>query len=189
MRKLALQGGDLRFCAFLDSRVAKGSISKGRSSARALLPSLRKSAAVQVAFGLYPALGFAPTKLNVADDPTRDQPLRKTDSLSLSEKLPTRRLAQIHATGLSAVAARWVRLVLLASMPQISTSCVDQNGSTLFGLPPLSDQRWIFNGIFAVTGFVGFWISFVFLLWILSEASKFARNSLVFPCQLVCPLY
>ena len=53
LRLLIREGGDLRFSALLDSRVAKGSHAKGRSSSKALMPSLRKSAALQICGGLY----------------------------------------------------------------------------------------------------------------------------------------
>lgn len=188
LRKLALQGGDLRFCAFLDSRVAKGSISKGRSSARALLPSLRKSAALQVAFGLYPALGFAPTKLNVADDPTRDQPLRETDSLSFSERLSSSRLAQLHSVGLSAVAARWVRLVLIAILCRATTACASpssKTGSDHFGFPHLPDRSCLLCSFSAVLTLFGFWISLASLIWNFPAASKLARVTISLPCQLI----
>ena len=119
LRRLALRGGDSRFVALLDSRVAKGSHARGRSSAKALMPSLKKSAAIQVAYGLYPSLGFAPTKLNVADDPTRDQPIRETTSTSFAEKLPQRKVAKIHAVGLSQLAAKWVRITVLLLLPAV----------------------------------------------------------------------
>ena len=119
LRGLALEGGDLRATALVDSRVAKCSHAKGRSSALALGPTLKKAAAIQVAFGIYMSYGFAPTKLNLADDPTRDQPLRSTDAPSIGS-LPVDRLAQLHSVGLSASSARWVRLALLLTLP---TSC------------------------------------------------------------------
>ena len=72
MKKLKLGGGDVRYTSLLDSRVAKGSFAKGRSSAaKALMPMLRKAAAWQIGGGLYPGYGFAPTRLNTADAPTR----------------------------------------------------------------------------------------------------------------------
>ena len=116
LRYLAREGSGCRFCALMDSRVAKGSHAKGRSSANALMPSLQKAAAIQVACGLYPSLGFAPTKLNVADDPTRDVPLRETDGLCISELLPLDCVADLHSFGLSKFAARWVRLVVLVGL-------------------------------------------------------------------------
>ena len=56
LRHLASRGVDGRFNALLDSRVAKGSIAKGRSTALALRPSLQKGAAIQIAYGLYPGI-------------------------------------------------------------------------------------------------------------------------------------
>lgn len=57
-------GDDIRFTALLDSKVAKCSHAKGRSSSKNLMPSLRKGAALQICGGLYPSFGFAPTRLN-----------------------------------------------------------------------------------------------------------------------------
>ena len=51
--------------------VSRGALSKGRSSSRALQPILKRSCAVQLGYGLFPAWSFAPTRLNVGDDPTR----------------------------------------------------------------------------------------------------------------------
>lgn len=78
LRRLIRDGGDVRFTALLDSRVAKCSHAKRRSSSKALMPSLRKAAALQICGGLYPSFGFAPTRLNTADDPTRDADLRSS---------------------------------------------------------------------------------------------------------------
>ena len=66
--------------------------------------------------------GFAPTKLNVADDPTRDAPLRQTSAGSFADLRPRHTLAQLHAVSLSKWASRWVRLVLLLSILQPATS-------------------------------------------------------------------
>lgn len=66
--KLTKDGGDSRFTTLLDSRVAKCSHAKGRSSARALQPTL-----VQLGRSLEdfsPFLGFAPARLNTADGPS-----------------------------------------------------------------------------------------------------------------------
>ena len=120
-RMLATQGGGRRSFALADSRVAKGSHAKGRSSALALRPSLMKTAAIQVAYGIYMSYGLAPTKLNIADCPTRDQELHPTDCHSI-DFLPQERLAQIHSYGFSAVFARWIRLILLISSPDVALS-------------------------------------------------------------------
>ena len=67
--------GDVRPVALLDSRVTLCSSAKGRSPSHALRPSLRRRAAQLLGRGLYPAYAFAPTRLNVADAPTRDREL------------------------------------------------------------------------------------------------------------------
>lgn len=71
LRRLCLEGEPLRFTALLDSRVAKCAHAKGSSSSVALTPT-------PVSGGLYVSFGFAPTRLNVADDPTRDKEIRES---------------------------------------------------------------------------------------------------------------
>ncbi|CAK0829180.1 unnamed protein product [Prorocentrum cordatum] len=73
---LIRNGGDRRFAALIDSRVTLCSQAKGRSSSRALTRPLEKSCALQIAGSLYPSYSFAPSRLNVADDPTRHQAVR-----------------------------------------------------------------------------------------------------------------
>ena len=87
-KMLLCEGADCRFPVLIDSRVAKCAHAKGRSSSRALLPSLRKAAALQICGGLYAAFGFAPTRLNTADDPTRDAELRPSSHLSCLSGIP-----------------------------------------------------------------------------------------------------
>ena len=113
LRLLVREGGDLRFTALLDSRVAKCSHAKGRSSSKALMPSLRKAAALQICGGLYSSLGFAPTRLNTADDPTRDVPLRPSCELSCLSELPPSVIQKLHSMQLSRPTAGWIRLALL----------------------------------------------------------------------------
>ena len=54
-----------------DSRVALAVAVKGRSSSRQLNRLLGKFAALQVAGGIYPILGWIPTDENPADEPSR----------------------------------------------------------------------------------------------------------------------
>jgi len=117
LKKIARESGNVGFTTLLDGRDAKCSHAKGRSSAKALQPTLRKGTAWQIAGGLYPALGFAPTRLNVADDPPGGGNVVSCGCgcRSLAEKLPLDFLRRLHSTCLSRVAAAWVRLTLLAS--------------------------------------------------------------------------
>ena len=116
LRFLAAKGGDLRFTCLLDSRVAKGSHAKGRSSARALGPSLRKAAAIAVSSGLYGSFGFAPTRLNVADDPTRDKSIRESSSFSWVEHMPLDFVQTLHSRQFSRPVCGWIRFYILLSL-------------------------------------------------------------------------
>ncbi|OLQ05070.1 hypothetical protein AK812_SmicGene11814 [Symbiodinium microadriaticum] len=60
-----------RFASLIDSNVARCAISKGRSPSGALTRELRQVGAVCVAFGLFGALPFCPTRLMPADGPSR----------------------------------------------------------------------------------------------------------------------
>lgn len=118
----AKRSPDSRVCDFLDSQVAKGALSKGRSASRALQPLCRKAAAIQIVACLYPAWNFAPTRLNVADDPTRSTAIRSPSKHSIIFR-PDVDLAQLHATALRRPFANWVRMLLLISLPPVSDSC------------------------------------------------------------------
>ena len=122
LRKLALDQISGRFTNLLDSRVAKGSHAKGRSSAKALCPSLKKSAALQIGAGLYPSYGFAPTRLNTADAPTRDRDLPQSADHSLSELLTVSEVRHLHSLGFKRHAASWIRLTILILCLQQATA-------------------------------------------------------------------
>ena len=114
-RQLVLGGGDQRFSVLLDSRVAKGAHGKGRSSARALRPSLLRGCAYTVAGGLYPAYGFAPTRLNTADAPTREKHLPLPSDHSILDFLSEKQISCLHSRQFSRAAAGWVRLYILVA--------------------------------------------------------------------------
>ena len=110
---LARSSAGSRFVALLDSQVAKAAAAKGRSTSKALSPGLRRIAAHQLAFGLYPALGFAPTRLNIADDPTRFAELGEPCLHSLHKLLPAQCLRGLGELRFSRPQSGWVRLFLL----------------------------------------------------------------------------
>ena len=157
---------DTRFVGLLDSRVAKGALAKGRSASRALQAVCRRSLALQVAFGLYPGWCFAPTRLNVADDPTRRVRLRRKSDCSILTGCSDREVQALHATQLKRFAANWVRLVILlfsiqpapAHDVQPPSTCCQTGTSPL----PRPDVRqlwtWTFDWIFAVSHQVVLWI-------------------------------
>lgn len=67
----------VRFVAFVDSIVTRGSVSKGRSSSFAVASILRQICALCIVGGLFAVTPFVPTRHNVSDDPTRDRPPTK----------------------------------------------------------------------------------------------------------------
>ena len=73
--KEAKRGGDVRFCFLVDSHVALRALARGRSSSLALRHLLKRASCLSVAFGLYAAGRFTPTRYNPADCPTRDKEL------------------------------------------------------------------------------------------------------------------
>ena len=68
-RNRAREGGDQRFVFLCDSNVARSALARGRTSSNAMRPLLRKAAALTIAYGLYPAGRFSPTRMNPADAP------------------------------------------------------------------------------------------------------------------------
>jgi hypothetical protein len=112
-KHLVVSGGDVRFNALLDSRVAKGAHAKGRSTARALRPSLMRGCALCLAGNLHPSYGFAPTRLNTADAPTRERDLPSPATHSVLDFLSHQQISQVHSYQFSRATTGWVRLYLL----------------------------------------------------------------------------
>ncbi len=107
-----------RFCNIVDSRVSLGVLAKGRSSSRCLNRSCRRVAALVVAGDLYPGWLFGPTRLNVADDPTRLVPIRAPSAISVQRPLTWLQVHHLHACHLPRYLSGWVRLfILLGSLP------------------------------------------------------------------------
>ena len=125
----------LRAVALVDSFVCKGATAKGRSSSRSLSSILRKVNSRMVAFGIYMVNPFCPTRWNVADDPSREVPLRDSvngfgiqnlcdeDLKFLASVKPTRRWA-----------SNWIRLVLLLQ----GSPFVDFSDRSVYRSPRLS---------------------------------------------------
>ena len=105
-----------RACFVVDSLVAKGAPSKGRSSAKKLQPALKRGCAIQMAYDTYPGWCYSP-RLNVRDDPTRGLPLRSSVHGSLRKKLTAERIGAVAKFGFRRFVANWLRLfVLLTSL-------------------------------------------------------------------------
>ena len=114
LRDLAKRGDDARFVHIVDSAVTLGSTLKGRSSARTLEKALKQGAALQLAGGLYPAPVFGPTRLNIADDPSRGASLREPCKHSVLAALrPVDLYTASTFRGLCRPSANWLRLSCL----------------------------------------------------------------------------
>ena len=131
---VARRYGNVRFNTLLDSRVANRSLAKGRSTSTGLQRACKRSAALQLAAGLYPGWGFAPTRLNVADDPTRGWKVRAPSSAPFIRFFGAHDIQKLHAPGLVRWAANWARLAILiyfaSSLP--CTEAVIAHGPDVF---------------------------------------------------------
>ena len=76
-KKVGPRFPDRRLLLGADSQVALAALVKGRSTSENINKLLASSLAYHLGFGLYESFGFLPSLTNVADDPTRDEPLRK----------------------------------------------------------------------------------------------------------------
>eukprot|EP00438_Fugacium_kawagutii_P018640 Skav235460 [mRNA] locus=scaffold1451:27264:29552:+ [translate_table: standard] len=113
VKKVAWDDRRIRFIGCLDSRVAKGALAKGRSSAVGLQKICKKQASLCVAAEVYPGWTFAPTRLNPSDDPTRDCAVRLASGHSILDLVDQRALQSLHHLQLSRPYANWIRLILL----------------------------------------------------------------------------
>ena len=78
VRKRADKGYGKRQLYGLDSQVGLGVCSKGRSLSFVLNEEAREGAADLIGLRHYPGYYFAPTRLNPADDPTRQRKIRQS---------------------------------------------------------------------------------------------------------------
>ena len=101
-RELAAEGGDMRFVYLGDSHVSRSAIARGRTSSVALRPLLKQASSLSIAYGLYAAGRYSPTRWNSADHPTRDtsipEPVPKsiTNGLSIPPNYTVCRSPQLY---------------------------------------------------------------------------------------------
>ena len=113
VKDLAAGRGSSRISNFVDSNVVRCAVSKGRSSSKAISSGLRRIGANVVAGDLYMRFPFSPTRLNVADDPTRAAPLRSPVPSNLLESLSEEEMFKLAALGpLKRWASNWMCLTL-----------------------------------------------------------------------------
>lgn len=76
-RRLASGRSSLRYLLGADSQVSLAALVKGRSSSDRINALLEESLPTLLGADLYGEYGYVPSLANVADDPTRDQAIRK----------------------------------------------------------------------------------------------------------------
>ena len=102
-----------RVTSFVDSFVVSAAASKGRSSSFGLTPILKKLDATVVAAGIYLSIPFIPTRLNAADDPTRNVAIREQSGSLAPDDFTRAQLFQLSALPkLRRWTSNWVRIVL-----------------------------------------------------------------------------
>ena len=122
LRRVAREAPDSRITTLLDSVVAKAAAAKGRSTSFALTPALAKACSVQLAYGLYTAFGFAPTRLNTADPPSRGRALDPPSGVPLSSCLPPEAVHGLGELRLRRGLSSWARLVLAVTLARAPPS-------------------------------------------------------------------
>ena len=113
LSRVAFRGGDVRLPFLCDSHVARSAIAKGRSPSGALRILLKQISSTCVAYGLYPAGVFAPTRFNPADYPSRGLPMPQPYKNLISRGASPVQLRVLSMKGWRRWTCGWVRLVLL----------------------------------------------------------------------------
>ena len=134
-----------------------------------LQPILQRAAAIQIVGNTYPSPSFAPTKLNVADDPTRDVEIRRPCKFSLWDSVPLEVPRKLHSSGLSRPLANWIRLFLLITFLQegSATSFNESLASSCHPADDVSTYGFGFGVVFSTVGFGHFAVVwFGALIWI-----------------------
>lgn len=183
-RDVGLGGGDCRFVYAGDSHVARSALARGRTSSGAMRPLLKKSAVLCLAFGLYPAGRFTPTRLNPGDAPSRLEKIAQAVEGSLMRDASPAELVFLSSlASLKRWAANWCRLVLLLSPAVMRLKC--DNGSTrTHALMPIKDHEWSMD-FDSTLGYPGegplpctmlFWIFLFLSFWFRMSAVKYVGS-------------
>ncbi|OLP77518.1 hypothetical protein AK812_SmicGene42412 [Symbiodinium microadriaticum] len=179
LRELASTSRDSRFSVFLDSAVAKAAAAKGRSTSYALAPGLARACSLQLAFGLYMSLGFAPTRLNIADDPTRHFAMccdlvKLLAGAFVTSTPPLATRARDLDFLLSLLALLWARAPL-----QAPPFCTDLWTTVAWALPIVSSVAWISWPFDSSLGFPG--EGWDFELWLREQGRASVKSMLQWP--------
>ena len=118
--QLGFETASKKITILVDSNVIRCAVSKGRSASLALTNVLVKLDAICIACDFILVVCFCPTRLNVADDPTRDQPLRSpTQGVCQGAWKPEDLFKLATLPRLKRWASNWVCLVVLLIGPDI----------------------------------------------------------------------
>lgn len=158
LREQAVREPSSRQNVIVDSEVAKGSLSKGRSSSFSLRPVLKRSAAIQIAGDVYPAFCYGPTRINTADAPTRNRPLPVPSPYLLLDFFQGKMAYELHSTKLCRFQANWMRLTLLLCCSHGFTVAE----ATCFS----STSHWFIPVYLPLRSFVVWTFSIVVSVWI-----------------------
>ena len=163
LKHLAQEGGDSRFTILIDSNVARSALSRGRTSSATLRPVLKRVAGLSIAFGLYPAYRFVPTRSNPADAPSRSSEVPLPVPNSICKDCDSASLtAAASMPPLKRWASNWTRLVLLIC-PGILAFLCDPSDFRLHALSPIRIQEWSLD-FDSTLGFPGEGPCFLFFL-------------------------
>ena len=172
LRNVARQGGDKRLVYLVDSHVSRSIMAKGRSSSAALRRMLKTVAAICLAFGLYPAGRFCPTRLNPADHPTRDTQLPTSISSILDfDSSPTAAFAFLASLAhLKRWISNWLRLTMRLAPGTLDFHVLPFDSLRRHAPCVISNQEWSLD-FDSTLGFPGegptslLWIFFLSLAW------------------------
>lgn len=171
MRKLARGGGDVRAVYLGDSHVSRSSLARGRTSSNAMRPVLKQSASLSVAYGLYMAGRFAPTRMMPADHPSRGQQIPPPVQHSVTRALDLPELGfLVSLPRLKRWISNWSRLVLLLQ-PNIISFHAQPSSYRIYPASHLPNPH-LFMDFDSSLGFPGEGPGFGFVAWILSIAMK-----------------
>ncbi len=149
VKELAFESADTRHVVLSGSQVAIGCLAKGRSPSFMLQRQCKIIGALQAAAGIYLSFSYAPTRLNIADDPTRLVELRKPMDLSLVQHLSWNVVQKLHATKIPRPYAGWVRLlVLIVYAHPCEAFLVDSIPCQSAALATFGTSLWTFYLIF-----------------------------------------
>ncbi len=188
-RDIAADGGDARFVYLGDSHVARSSLARGRTSSYALRPLLKQASSLSIAYGLYAAGRYAPTRWNPADHPTRDTSIPSPVSRSVVSGLS---LAEAHWLGSLPKTRRWIsgwiRLTILLR-PSIVGFLADPSSLRRHACFWISPEEWglDFDSTLGYPGEGPFvvWPSLVLRLWVLSVVALISTTE----CTKEVPLF